>query len=523
MTNRSTGLMYETIDSLGDGVGGSTGLVLQDTYTLGALIGKGGMGEVYEATHMRLPGLVAVKVLRPHLLRNEDAFARFCREAEIMSTFRHPHIVQIFDFNTAVDGLPYFVMERLEGVDLATRLVESGALPLKAVLSIVDAVASALDAAHAMGVVHRDLKPANIFLMRGRGQEGDFVKVLDFGISTTTRGGPRSSTGSDVMGTPEFMAPEQALGLVIDARTDQFALAAITYAMLTGSEPFVGDDLASVLYQVVHEQPLPLSHFLSGDTGELQTVLDRALVKRQHRRFASIGEFAAALRAAAHCRIRSSMHGTLVPRLSVAVAAASDAAEPPVEQLRRKSTTIRPVEISGQVDLPRRIDRIPRGPQRIVVAGLAMLGLAAVIVHHGGWRRGLPERLAGLERNLVGQVQAKWRTSRSGVTVSSPEGTALATGPRKLSLTPGPRQPAEAVRLPGEPAANVVAVGGETPRPSAARSAHHHTSVFRSRWPTIELLSQAPSTPTEPSAVPAARDSLPSTTPPPLVVAPEVY
>jgi serine/threonine protein kinase len=154
-----------SIDSPGNAVVGSTGLVLQDTYTLGPCIGQGGMGEVYEATHVRLPGRMAVKILRQHLLTNQDAFARFCREAEIMSSLRHPHIIQIFDFNTSLDGLPYFVMEYLDGVDLETRLADSGPLPLAAVVRIVDAVASALGAAHALGVVHRDLKPANIFLM----------------------------------------------------------------------------------------------------------------------------------------------------------------------------------------------------------------------------------------------------------------------------------------------------------------------------------------------------------------------
>src|SRR5690242_16525154 len=148
-----------------DGGAEFTGLVLQDTYTLGRCIGRGAMGEVYEATHVRLPGRMAVKILRPHLRANEDAFGRFCREAEIMSAVQHPHIIQIFDFNAApsLDGLPYFVMEYLDGVDLQARLAASGPLSVAATIRIVEAVASALGAAHAAGVVHRDLKPANIF------------------------------------------------------------------------------------------------------------------------------------------------------------------------------------------------------------------------------------------------------------------------------------------------------------------------------------------------------------------------
>src|SRR3954452_16675482 len=122
-----TAALPETRDPDGDQRGGSTGVVLQGTYALGARIGQGGMGEVYEARHVRTHGRVAVKILSPHLLANKNAFARFCREAEIMSTLNHPHIIQIFEFNTSADGRPYFVMEYLDGVDLAKRLSDSGA------------------------------------------------------------------------------------------------------------------------------------------------------------------------------------------------------------------------------------------------------------------------------------------------------------------------------------------------------------------------------------------------------------
>jgi serine/threonine-protein kinase len=209
--------------------GAFTGLVLQDTYALGRRIGYGATGEVYEAAPVRQPGRMAVKLLRPHLVGNQEAFARFCREAEILSAVQNPHIVQILDFNKTPDGLPYFVMEYLDGVDLEVRLAYSGSLPLATVVRIVEAAASALSAAHAHGIVHRDLKPANIFLMREEGLDTDFVKLIDFAVSM-----------SDALGTPEFMAPEQAQGRLnqIDGRTDQFALAAIAHAALAGSPPF---------------------------------------------------------------------------------------------------------------------------------------------------------------------------------------------------------------------------------------------------------------------------------------------
>jgi len=484
--NNSAGTQesQESIDRQGAAVVGSTGLVLQDTYTLGPCIGQGGMGEVYEATHVRLPGRMAVKILRQHLLTNEDAFARFCREAEIMSSLRHPHIIQIFDFNTSLDGLPYFVMEYLDGVDLEVRLADSGALPLAAVVRIVDAVASALGAAHALGIVHRDLKPANIFLMRGEGQQHDFVKVIDFGLSTTPRSGPRLSRVSEVMGTPEFMAPEQALGLgdQIDARTDQFALASITYAMLTGHGPFAGDDAASLLYQVVHERQ-PLLAGFPWDATEIQAVMDRALAKRQEDRFDSIVEFAGAFGTAARSVIRDSVSSAAIPLPAPAATPAAvrvpglrraprvlspvtssvtpppvlvDDWQPPAQQARVTPLTARQVEAVHEVDLPRSLDRVPRGPQRAVALGLGVLGLAAAILYNG-WYRGFPRNAVNLEQDLVGLVRAKWRALSPGVPASAVETTEVVTGGSEL---PPPSEPPHPLVVPlpsAEPTSDIVA------------------------------------------------------------------
>ena len=274
----------------------NTNVVLGDTYIVGRRIGLGAMGEVSLAQHARLPGQFAVKMLLPELTGNQDAFARFCREAEIMSQLRHPNIVQIFDFNVAPDGRPYFVMEHLQGRDLEARL-NAGPLPLPAITRIVDAVSSALALAHAHGVVHRDLKPANVFLVSVDGQTDELIKVLDFGISKL-RSAVQISHAVDVLGTPSYMAPEQARGqaAAIDGRTDQFAVGALAYRMLTGQEPFQGEDTASVLYQVVHQDPPPISLFLppDWDAGPLQAVLDRALAKQPEQRFGGMMELARA-------------------------------------------------------------------------------------------------------------------------------------------------------------------------------------------------------------------------------------
>ena len=278
------------------------GILLGNTYLLGQRISLGGMGEVFEATHARLPGRYAVKILRPELLGNREAFARFCREAEVMSELRHPNVVQIYDFNTTPEGRPYFVMEHLEGRDLEARLTQGGPMPLPAAVRVVDAVASALATAHSHGIVHRDLKPANIFLVAVDGQIDELVKVLDFGISKIRSAGTLLSSPTDMIGSPAYMSPEQARGASdeIDGRSDQFALGAITYRMLTGFEPFQGDDIASLLYQVVHEEAPRLARTLPTwwDTRALQAVLDRALAKDPARRFSGMVEMARAFEAA---------------------------------------------------------------------------------------------------------------------------------------------------------------------------------------------------------------------------------
>src|ERR1041385_6942630 len=156
------------------------GIVLHDTYRLVGQTGYGGMGVVYEAVHTRLPGRFAVKALLRSLMAYPEALARFAREAAIMSELRHPHVVQIVDFNVTDEQQPYFVMEYLEGHDLETELSERGRLSLHETVSIVEAVASALGLAHRRGIVHRDLKPSNVFLCDVEGWQQPFVKVLDF-------------------------------------------------------------------------------------------------------------------------------------------------------------------------------------------------------------------------------------------------------------------------------------------------------------------------------------------------------
>jgi serine/threonine protein kinase len=549
--NDSAAAKHQLSDVQERGAAGSTGIVLHDTYTLGSLIGQGGMGEVYEATHVRLPGRFAVKVLRPSLLTNQEAVSRFCREAEIMSALRHPHIIQIFDFNTSPEGLPYFVMEYLEGDDLETRLAHIGALSLVDLVRITTATASALSAAHALGIVHRDLKPSNIFLLRGEGQDNDFVKVIDFGISQIASSGRRLSQNSAVMGTPEFMAPEQALGLTnqLDARTDQFSLAGITYNMLTGREPFAGADPATLLYRVVHDQPPSLSTFFSWDTTAIQSVLDRALAKRREDRFDSIVDFASSLAAAADSMIRpppSAVEPVRVPvvahRRSVGPASVApsltslDDQPPPVRRPRVILPARRAVQSLGDATDSRISDRIQHGPQRAIVLGLGVLGLAAAIVHNG-WYREFPKHATQLEQGVVSFVRGEWRPRLASAADAFAREATHETAPTQVP------DPVEIKSLPNAPhpsevpdpspalASDAVEAADEIGFPvqraalraerAPARPAHRYNRTFSRSGPeSIEAPYRAPQSPSEISDTfsPPPRFSEPSLTPPPQTI-----
>jgi serine/threonine-protein kinase len=272
--------------------------VLDNTYRIVQRIASGGMGEVYLAAHERLPGYFAVKALQAELALHPESLARFRREAEILAGVRHPNVVQVVDFNISQNGVPYLVLEFIDGPDLATDLRDGRMLAPIEVMSIVRQVASALAAAHAVGVIHRDLKPENIVLITVSGQ-APVVKVIDFGISISGVG-PRITTDSRVMGTPEYMSPEQALGRreEIDARSDQFALAAVAHTLLAGQPPFRGDTPLATLSAIVHGQPESLADQVSWPAADVEAVLRKGMARVRDDRFSSVLEFAEALEAA---------------------------------------------------------------------------------------------------------------------------------------------------------------------------------------------------------------------------------
>jgi serine/threonine-protein kinase len=275
------------------------GSTLRGSYLIERLIDRGGMGLVFEATHIRLKRRVAVKMLPHHLVKDHYALARFRAEAEIIALLQHPHIVHVVDFDATEQHQPYIVMELLEGESLAARLEREARLPLAFALKVAVQTASALSAVHRAGIVHRDLKPANMFLQRMPG-EPTWVKLLDFGISQR-RSSARGLTGEhDVMGTPDYMSPEQALGQAASAdhRSDQYSLAVIVYEMLAGCVPFSGSSQTEILSRVVSERAPRLQLLAPSLPARVVAAVERAMSKLPAERFETMEAFASALAAA---------------------------------------------------------------------------------------------------------------------------------------------------------------------------------------------------------------------------------
>jgi hypothetical protein len=257
------------------------------SFRLGVLIGRGGMGEVYEAHGTADHREAAVKLLHPGTLGDPTAVQRFLREARTAARLDCPHVVRVLEVGTTTGELPFIAMERLRGTDLALQLRRHRRLGLVPARLVAEQVAAGLEAARAAGIVHRDLKPNNIFLSEDGGARR--WKILDFGVSKS--GGSGTLTKGHVIGTPAYMAPEQARGEDVDHRADVYSLAAILYRAITGHPAFTGKDVPSTLYEVVYRIPTQPS-ILAQLPADVDRVLALGLAKRPDDRFESALELA---------------------------------------------------------------------------------------------------------------------------------------------------------------------------------------------------------------------------------------
>jgi hypothetical protein len=237
------------------------GAILAGRYRLEEVVGYGGMGSVWRATHTGLGEQVAIKLVSAQFVRSTEALRRFDTEAKSAAKLRSRHVPQVFDNGVLEDGTPFLVMELLQGESLAARLNRLGPIPLPETVSILEQCCRALSRAHSLGITHRDIKPENVYLAHSVDDESYVVKVLDFGIakvtSSLTDDGRSSTRTGTLLGTPLYMSPEQARGLrSVDFRTDIYSLGLVTYTMLTGRLPFSGETLGELLLQICAE-PLP--------------------------------------------------------------------------------------------------------------------------------------------------------------------------------------------------------------------------------------------------------------------------
>jgi eukaryotic-like serine/threonine-protein kinase len=345
------------------------GQTIAKRYRILRPIGEGGMGIVWEAEQLDLPRRVAVKALPRHVAFDGNAVRRFKREAESAASLQHPNIAQIFDFYLGGDGPPALIMELLDGAPLEEEIAK-GPIAAERIASIARQVLSALAVAHDHAIVHRDIKPANIFLART--PTGEVVKILDFGVAKVLDSAPITATGI-VLGTPLYMAPEQAAGQTVSPATDLYALGVCIYEMVSGSAPWGALSGARLVSAIVLSQPTPLRELAPDAHPLLVEVVDRALQKDPAARYASAREMSEAL-------------APLDP--SMAPVPARSAAE-------LSATLDAPAEAPRVVVRPARAPRPPSSRWPVfVIAVLAVLlvgAVAAAVVGFGAaTRRGAP-------------------------------------------------------------------------------------------------------------------------------------
>ncbi|MFE8605695.1 serine/threonine protein kinase [Archangium violaceum] len=336
------------------------GTILRETYELISELGKGGMGAVFLAQHLRLPGKqVAVKVLHIAEGMRPELYARFQREAEVTSRLGHPNIVEVFDYHNMEDGTPYLVMEYLRGVSLSRR-IRRGPLPLQEALFIARQIGSALHMAHQAGVVHRDLKPGNVFLVptESGGVVGEQVKLLDFGISKLVTAQTLQVEQDVLIGTPQYMAPEQAMGRnsEVDARSDQFALGCIVYEMLAGRPPFSSDSVAELIFRIVREPAEPLGSLRPDLPAPVVAAVERALEKKPQDRFPDVASFIAELTGSPLQTLpkpRQQLRPEVRPQVATTSAGSPAAAEAPrAEEAPGRTVSLRPQTPAEPLPVP---------------------------------------------------------------------------------------------------------------------------------------------------------------------------
>ena len=273
-------------------------------YKITEKLGEGGMGVVYKAEDTKLERTVALKFLAGHLLNDEEAKARFLREAKAAAGLHHPNICPVYEISEA-EGRTFLSMAFIKGESLEAR-IEQGPLPLKEALDIGRQIAEGLEAAHEEGVVHRDIKPANVIV-----DAKSHATIMDFGLAQLTEAS-RLTRNGQTMGTTAYMSPEQCEGSGTDHRTDVWSLGVVLYEMVVGERPFKGDYDKAVMYSILNEGPEPITSLRTGVPMELEVAVNKALAKSPEERYQNTSDFVVDLRTLAE-KLKSSRSRLLTP------------------------------------------------------------------------------------------------------------------------------------------------------------------------------------------------------------------
>jgi eukaryotic-like serine/threonine-protein kinase len=279
--------------SAGNEQGDMVGTIVAERYHVMKKLGEGGMGQVYLAEHVKMGRKSALKVMHPGMVKDVDAISRFNREAANASRISHPNVAAVYDFGETADGVIFLAMEFVDGPPLTKVIEQAGSLPPKRAATIVYQTAEALAVAHDLGIVHRDLKPDNIMVARTR-DGGDLVKVVDFGIAKAANSDAQKVTKTGlVVGTPEYMSPEQLAGDKLDGRSDIYALALVAFNMLTGTLPFPSDSAQESMIMRLTDRPKPLSEMRPEVSwpADVQAVMDKALEREAALRYQNATDF----------------------------------------------------------------------------------------------------------------------------------------------------------------------------------------------------------------------------------------
>ncbi len=444
------------------------GSVVGGKYRLVRLLGDGGMGSVYEALHTGLGSRVAVKVLHPELARRAGLVERFLQEARVAAQIRSPHVVHVTDVDRTPDGDAYIVMDLLEGEPLSSVMDRERKLPPPLACDYAMQILEALEAAHALGVIHRDLKPENVFVTLASGKP--LLKLIDFGIAKARRTEEQKNltVAGVVMGTAEYMAPEQARSAdKVDARADVYAVGVMLYEMIAGSRPVTGEDARVIAYKVERGEVIPLLRAMPDAPREIAGLVHRAMAARPELRFPSATDMRRAVEeVVAGKRVGGGMAPSMpVPRpASVAPVAPARAAEvePPVNTVRSPpmATALQPPTAYGVAPVALAAAPVPTGPRPRRRRGLVM-ALVALPVLIG-----------------VGVVGILFATGQCGSApdaapvAPAPPGATSTVAPQALPATTDTRSELPAL-VPGRPTPaprpqSSARVSGEGGAPSAA-------------------------------------------------------